>query len=149
MSNWADLAVAEPEFAERIRRVFDLRRQKTLATLRRDGSPRISGIEVEFAHGELVMGMMDGSVKAADLRRDPRMVVHAASDDPPTDNAIAWLGDAKVAGRAVEFPAARSSRPSNRFRIDISEVVLTQVGEGGLVIESWHPGRGLERRIRE
>lgn len=148
MSNWASFSAAEPEFAERVRRVFDLRRHKTLASLRRDGSPRISGIEVEFAHGELVMGMMAGSVKASDLRRDPRMVVHAASDDPPTHDATAWLGDAKIAGRAIEFPSTRSSTPSNRFRVEISEVVLTRVGEGGLVIESWHPGRGLERRVR-
>ena len=28
---------------------FDVRKHKTLATVRSDGSPRISGIEVEFA----------------------------------------------------------------------------------------------------
>jgi hypothetical protein len=129
--------------------VFDLRRHKTLATLRRDGSPRISGIEVEFVDGEVVMGMMPGSVKAADLRRDSRMIVHAASDDPPKEDASAWLGDAKIGGRAVEV-GEPSAQPSNRFRIEIAEVVLTRVGEptDHLVIESWHPGRGLERRTR-
>jgi hypothetical protein len=148
---WADLVAAEPEFADRVQRVFHLRRHKTLATLRSDGSPRISGIEVEFVDGDVMMGMMPGSVKVADLGRDPRMVVHAASDDPPTQNPSAWLGDAKIAGSAVEVPTAEPSvPPSNRFRIDISEVVLTRVGEPAdhLLIESWHPGRGLERRIR-
>ena len=130
--------------------MFDLRRHKTLATIRRDGSPRISGIELEFVDGHVVMGMMPGSVKGADLRRDPRMVVHAASDDPPTEDASAWLGDAKIAGRAVEVAGEASGQPSNRFRIEISEVVLTRVGQPAdhLVIESWHPGRGLERRMR-
>jgi len=130
--------------------VFDLRRHKTLATIRRDGSPRISGIELEFVDGHVVMGMMPGSVKGADLRRDPRMVVHAASADPPTEDASAWLGDAKIAGRAVEVAGEASGQPSNRFRIEISEVVLTRVGQPAdhLVIESWHPGRGLERRMR-
>ena len=130
--------------------MFDLRRHKTLATIRRDGSPRISGIELEFVDGHVVMGMMPGSVKATDLRRDPRMVVHAASDDPPTEDASAWLGDAKIAGRAVEVAGEASGQPSNRFRIEISEVVLTRVGQPAdhLVIESWHPGRGLERRMR-
>ena len=130
--------------------MFDLRRHKTLATIRRDGSPRISGIELEFVDGHVVMGMMPGSVKGADLRRDPRMVVHAASDDPPTEDASAWLGDAKIAGRAVEVAGEPSGQPSNRFRIEIAEVVLTRVGQPAdhLVIESWHPGRGLERRMR-
>jgi len=130
--------------------VFDHRRHKTLATLRQDGAPRISGIELEFVDGDVVMGMMPGSVKAADLRRDARMVIHAASDDPPTEDASAWLGDAKIAGRAVEVAGESSGLPSNRFRIDISEVVLTRVGQPAdhLLIESWHPGRGLERRTR-
>ncbi len=44
---------AEPEFAERVRRLFDAGRHKTIATLRADGSPRISGIECEFTDGEL------------------------------------------------------------------------------------------------
>jgi len=62
---WAALVAAEPDFAARVQRVFDLRRHKTLATLRRDGSPRISGIELAFVDGNVVMGMMPGSVKAA------------------------------------------------------------------------------------
>jgi hypothetical protein len=149
-STWAALVAAEPDFARRVRQVFDLRRHKTLATIRRDGAPRISGIEIEFVNGDVVMGMMSGSVKAADLRRDPRMVVHAASDDPPGENASAWLGDAKIGGRAVEVSGEISGQPSNRFRIEISEVVLTRVGQPAdhLVIESWHPGRGLDRRTR-
>src|SRR5207302_4140193 len=76
MSAWKDVEASEPEFAGLVRRVFDGRRHKTLATLRRDGSPRISGIELEFAHGEVFMGMMPGSLKSADLRRDPRLTVH-------------------------------------------------------------------------
>jgi pyridoxamine 5'-phosphate oxidase-like protein len=148
VSNWGAVAAAESEFADRVRRVFDSRRHKVLATLRRDGSPRVSGIEVEFADGELVMGMMLGSVKAQDLRRDPRLSLHAASADPPQDGPSRWLGDAKIAGRAVEVAApADEDEPAHRFKLDITEVVLTRVGrpEDHLVIESWHEGRGLER----
>jgi hypothetical protein len=38
----------------------------------------------------------------------------------------------------------------HRFRVDIGEVVLTRVGQppDHLVIESWHPDRGLEQRER-
>ena len=146
MSSWSDVEAEAPDFAERVQRVFDSRRHKTLATLRKDGSPRISGIEVEFLDGEVVMGMMAGSVKLQDIRRDPRLAVHAASDDPPQDDPSAWAGDAKIAGRAVEITeASQPAGTSNRFRVDITEVVLTRVGEPAdhLRIEAWHPTRGL------
>jgi hypothetical protein len=148
MTNWAAVAAAEPEFADRVRGVFDSHRHKVLATVRRDGSARVSGIEVEFADGELLMGMMQGSVKVQDLRRDPRLALHAASEDPPHDDPSRWLGDAKIAGRAVELPAPTDDgEPAHRFKVDITEVVMTRVGRPAdhLLIESWHEGRGLER----
>jgi hypothetical protein len=148
MSSWKEIAAAEPDFAERVRRVFDLGKHKTLATLRRDGSPRISGSEVQFEVGELYLGMMPDSLKARDLRRDPRLALHGPTVDPPEGDPSAWLGDAKIAGRAVEVAAPPLPPGSLRFRVDIHEVVLTRVGTPAdhLVIESWHPGRGLERR---
>jgi hypothetical protein len=144
------VAAAEPEFADRVRRVFDAHRHKVLATLRRDGSPRVSGIEVVFDDGDVFMGMMLGSVKAQDLRRDPRLAIHAASDDPP-DHPSSWPGDAKIAGRAVEVTGPPDEdEPSHRFKVDITEVVLIRVGRPAdhLVIESWHEDRGLERKER-
>lgn len=151
MSSWAEVAAAEPEFADRVRRVFDAHRHKVLATLRRDGAPRVSGIEVEFVDGELLMGMMLGSMKAQDLRRDPRLALHAASEDPPQDDPGSWLGDAKIGGRAVEVVGLpEEDEPAHRFKVDIAEVVLTWVGRPAdhLVIESWHEDRGLERKVR-
>jgi hypothetical protein len=151
MARWEDVAAAEPGFAARVRQVCEAHRHKTLATLRKDGSPRISGIEVEFADGEVWLGMMPDSVKARDLRRDPRIAVHSASEDPSAHDPSAWPGDAKLAGRAVEVPDPQHpTEPSNRFRIEITEVVLTRVGQPAdhLVIESWHEDRGLERRER-
>ncbi len=144
MGRWSDVAAADPVFAEKVRELFDAHRHKTLATLRRDGSPRISGIEMQFARGEVVMGMMPDSMKLKDVQRDPRVAVHSASDDPPKDDPSEWRGDAKISGLAVK------SRRSGRIRIDIKEVVLTRVGKPAdhLVIESWHEGRGMHRRER-
>jgi hypothetical protein len=48
-----------------------------LATLRADGSPRVSGLEPLFALGELWFGMMPESRKALDLLRDPRFAIPA------------------------------------------------------------------------
>ena len=44
MARWQDVVDSEPEFATAVRALFDARRHKTIATLRKDGSPRISGI---------------------------------------------------------------------------------------------------------
>ena len=152
MASWAEFAAAEPDLASRVRERFSIRKHKTLATLRRDGSPRISGIEVEFAEGDLYLGMMPGSVKLDDLRRDPRLALHSPTDDPPAGSPRGWAGEAKLAGTAVEVDAPDSPvAGGRRFRVDITEAVLTHLNDAGdrLVVESWHPGKGptrIERR---
>jgi hypothetical protein len=145
VAHWAELCTLESAFSDRVRQAFDAGRHKTMATLRRDGAPRISGIELEFTRDDVWVGMMDGSVKAGDLRRDPRLAVHSPSIDPPPDEPGEWPGEAKLAGVAVESQEQGPSSP--RLWIDLTEVVLTRIGEPAdhLVIESWHPGRGLER----
>jgi len=152
MASWAEFASAEPALASRVEERFGIRKHKTLATLRQDGSPRISGIEVEFANGELVLGMMPGSLKLRDLERDPRLALHSPTDDPPTGNPQRWPGEAKIAGYAREADVPDSPNAGGRrFRIDITEAVFTHLDEAGdqLVVELWRPGKGstrLERR---
>ena len=150
MTSWDDVAAAEPDFAARVRALFEAQKHMTMATLRRDGSPRISGTEARFADGEVVLGMGSGSRKALDLRRDPRLALHSPTVDPPEGDPSAWVGDAKIAGLAVTAADPDATPDAAHFRIDITEVVLTRVGSPAdhLVIESWHPGRGLERLER-
>ncbi len=151
MARWQDVVAADAELAAHVRRCFAVGKHSTLATLRRDGSPRISGTEVEFADdGEIYLGMMAGSLKARDLRRDPRLALHCPSLDPPETDPASWLGDAKLAGKGVEVSDQSGEGEPHRFKIDVSEVVLTTVAETGdrLLIRSWHPDRGLERRER-
>lgn len=151
MASWAEFASAEPTLASRVEERFGIRKHKTLATLRADGSPRISGIEVEFADGELFLGMMPGSLKLHDLERDPRLALHSPTDDPPPGNPRGWPGEAKLAGyaHAVDFPDSPVAG-GRRFRIDITEAVLTHLNDVGdqLVVESWHPGKGTQRLAR-
>jgi hypothetical protein len=139
MVAWHEVEDDAPEFAARVRELFQARKHKTMATLRADGSPRISGIETEIGE-ELTFGSMANSRKLADLRRDPRLALHSPSVDPPEDEPGRWVGEAKIAGRAVPT--------GDGFRVDVTEVALTYL-DGGLVIESWHPGRGQERRVRD
>lgn len=146
MSSWGDVAGAAPDLAARVRHRFAVRKHATMATLRRDGSPRISGTEAEFDDREVWLGSMRGAVKALDLRHDPRLSLHSPTVDPQEGGE--WEGEAKLAGRAVEVPHPDGADGAHRFRIDIEEVVLTHVEAGRLVIESWHPSRGVEVRER-
>ncbi|MPZ85946.1 MAG: pyridoxamine 5-phosphate oxidase [Actinophytocola sp.] len=150
MATWQEIEKDAPEFAERVRGVFGSGTNKTIATLRADGSPRISASELEFTDTDVTLGMMGGSLKLRDVRRDNRIAVHSPTIEPPEDGA--WAGDAKMAGRLVEVPAPPDSPHvgAGFFRIDITEVALTYLGDPAdhLVIESWHPGHGHRRRTR-
>jgi hypothetical protein len=148
MASWAEFEAAETEFASRVRRLITSRKHLTMATLRRDGSPRISGTEVEFADGELRIGSMPRAVKAMDLRRDPRVAIHGPTNDPPANRPAGWKGEAKVAGVAKEVD---SGSEAHRFLIDIQEAVVTRLSDAGdrLVVESWNPSRGYRSMERE
>lgn len=164
MARWEDFTAQAPEFAARVRAVLDRHKHKTMATLRRDGAPRISGAEVHFAGPDVFTGSMPGAVKGQDLRRDPRVAFHSASEDADEADPGSWVGDAKFSGRAVlvtdpagiaafwtaysgAAPAERDA--SDLFRVEVDEVVLTSIDPPEtMVIESWHDGVGYRRRTR-
>jgi Pyridoxamine 5'-phosphate oxidase len=127
---WKDVERAEPEVAARVGRLFDAGRHKTIATLRADGSPRISGIECEFADGELRFGSMPGARKGADLRRDPRFTLQGPVFHPQQGKEAGWPGEAKIAGRAVLAGLIGEGPAGDLFVADISEVVTTRLNPG-------------------
>ena len=159
MPSWSEVERAAPELAAAVRARFDAHRHKILGTLRADGSPRLSGIETTFKDGELWLGMMPGSRKVQDLQRDLRLALHSPPVDPDLNE-----GDARISGRAVEVtePGAmdrlvegddrhtEGAPDGHVFRVDVSELMLITIGDPAdhLVIESWHPGRGLQRTER-
>jgi hypothetical protein len=153
MASWQEIERDAPEFAARVQAQFEAGTNKTLASIRRDGSPRISASEAKFEDGEITFGMMGGSMKLLDVRRDPRIALHSPTLEPPADDPGSWPGDAKLAGVAVEVlpPADTPFEGAGFFRIDIREVALTYLGEPAdhLVIETWHEGRGHQRRTRK
>lgn len=153
-TSWTDFRTAEPALADTVRRRFERYRHHVLATLRADGSPRLTGLEVDFWRDEPHLGMMPDSRKALDLRRDPRFCVHA---NPGPDAGMAD-GDVRISGRAVEvtdpdvlarfIDERKPPEPFHLFRVEPTEVVRVGL-EGGdtLVISTWRPGRPL-RTIR-
>ena len=156
MTTWREIEAAEPEFAARVQRLFDAGRHKTIATLRADGSPRISGIECEFTVGELRFGSMTGARKGADLVRDARFALHGPTFHPEEGKEGEWPGEAKIAGRALAAgPVAKDESgdgpEGEMFVADITEVVVTALNAEAtkLAVESWTPGRGLTRIERD
>ncbi|MEX0791283.1 MAG: pyridoxamine 5'-phosphate oxidase family protein [Actinomycetota bacterium] len=149
MASWSEIETAHPDFAGRATELFEVHKHKTLATLRRDGAPRISGTEMSFVDGDIWFGGMPNSRKALDLRRDPRFALHGPTVDP-SDN---WKGDVKISGRAVEVDdeamrrkvAGAEGPPGDfhLFRADITEVVVTAVEGSYLKIDAWREGVGL------
>ncbi|MEU9096173.1 pyridoxamine 5'-phosphate oxidase family protein [Streptomyces sp. NPDC048361] len=146
---WTRFRETETAFASAVQARFAQYKHHVLATLRKDGSPRVTGIEVEFQGGELWLGMMAGSMKAHDLRRDPRFAVQA---NPGPDAEMAD-GDVRISGRAVEVtdPAVMARfaslveppEPFHLFRAELTEVVRTGVENDELVVRVWRPGAAL------
>ena len=138
MPSWSEFEAAAPEFAKRVRERLDAQKHKALATLRADGSPRISGIETEIKDGELWIGSMLKALKARDLQRDPRFALHVGSDASPE-----WPGDAKLAGIAEEI--TDPERGYHLFRLDLREVSTVGLDDArkALVIDVWTPDRGM------
>src|SRR5438445_8645997 len=129
MTAWQDVEQAAPEVAARVRALFDAHKHKTIATLRADGSPRISGIETAFEGGHLTFGSMPNARKGADLRRDPRFALHSATVDPVEGGEAQWPGEAKISGRAVAAGPITEGPDGDLFHADITEVVHTHLDD--------------------
>jgi hypothetical protein len=145
MATWKEFETSAPDLARAARSRFEATKHHVLATLRKDGSPRVSGTEVAFLRTELTIGSMPGSVKSRDLLRDARFALHAN----PGDGSMTG-GDSKLSGDAILSPgiAADSTQPgADYFRLDILEVVHTDVQGDELVIRVWRPGEEV-REIR-
>ena len=156
MVTWNDFEEAEPDLARRVRGRFEETGLALVATVRSDGSPRVSGWEPLFVHGALWLGAMPGGRKSLDVRRDPRICLHNATTDKDV-----LAGDAKIFGRAVEITdeptrAAYTSAfetsttqavptPFDLFRVDVTEVSMLRPAGDHLDIEWWRPGEPLPR----
>ncbi|WP_405830302.1 pyridoxamine 5'-phosphate oxidase family protein [Streptomyces sp. NBC_01176] len=145
-TNWAAFTASAPELARPVEERFGAFTHHVIATLRKDGAPRTSGIETRFLLGELWLGMMPDSLKALDLRRDPRFALQA---NPGPGTAMGG-GDVRISGRAVEVTDGDAKRayvkeveppePFHLFRTELTEVVRTFVEDDTyLVVQVWKP----------
>lgn len=130
-----------------------------VGTLRKNGWPRVSPCEVDFADGELFLGMMWRSMKALDLLRDPRVVVHSV-----TCNKDGTDGDIKLYGyaRNIQEPVRRRAfqdairarinwapeEPEfHLFAVDIEKASYMRFGERQQIM-TWDPAQGFRQRTK-
>ena len=159
MASWAEIEREASDLARDARNLLEAHVHKTMATVRADGSPRISGIEAKFIDGDLWFGSMPGSRKSADLARDPRFSLHSGSDDPPE-----WGGDAKLSGLADEVDDLDRKREifkamgaeevpddSVLYRVDVRELAVTRLTEAKdeLAIAWWTEAGGARSMTRK
>jgi hypothetical protein len=114
MVTWGAFAAAAPALAATGLARFEATGLSLIGTLRRDGSPRISAVEPFIFEGELALGMMWLSMKALDLRRDNRCVVHST-----VANKDGTEGEFKVYGRADEVRAGEGQATRDRYCADL------------------------------
>jgi hypothetical protein len=167
MASFADVESVEPDLADRVRAILSSTTNAVLGTIRRDGSPRLSGADPFFHDGQLRVWSMPRARKGQDLRRDPRVAVHSIPWDSRRrrDGAVdVGAADAKVSGRAVlttdagELSAFRVWLKSERgveppenwdlFTIDIDELTVISVDGGQLVIDRWSTADGRQTMRR-
>ena len=154
---WAEFERAAPELAALGMAGFREQNLALVGTLRKDGWPRISPNEIYFLDGDLMLQMMRGSWKAADLERDPRLTVMT-----PQCDREASRGDFKIYGRAVPvsdpdvrrrygdviFAAIgwRPLEPFPMFAIDIERAAYIDFTDERRLLR-WSVERGLEKLV--
>jgi Pyridoxamine 5'-phosphate oxidase len=155
---WSDFAQAAPEVAEPVRELLERHGFVFAATIRRDGSPRISAVEAHLVEGELMLVMIEGTLKARDLLRDPRIVLNAPIFDPADPKAEFKLRGRVVAiddrtqreATAAAIASASGWRPPSTwhyFAVRVDDVAHLHWDAGALDMWHWTQSRGT-RRVR-
>lgn len=93
---WSDFEAHQPKLAGLGRERLGGPGVVLVGTIRRDGTPRISPVEPLFWASALWLSMLWGSRKAADLVRDPRILVHSI-----VTSRDGTAGEYKLRGRAI------------------------------------------------
>lgn len=158
---FADMAAQAPELAASAEERFGVTGLSLVATLRRDGWPRISPVEPLVFDGQLYLGMMPRSMKSLDLERDDRCLVHSTvSDKDGTDGEVKLYGHARrvrdadeVERYCVALEEAIGWRPGgpddfDLWVLDITSGAYVHFAEGAQSIATWQPGEELHSYVK-
>jgi len=154
---WQDLELGAPEIARLGMDRINAARVALLGTLRADASPRISPVEPYVVEGQLLVGAMAWSRKAADLLRDPRYVLHSAVSGPDSgEGELKLYGSAAEVGHDLRGATAQAwwtAFPPDKaivFSLRIEQAVFIEwdTGHGLMTIHRWSPGSGYSQTSR-
>jgi hypothetical protein len=157
MPGWHDVELGAPEIARLGMARLNAARVAMLGTLRRDGSPRISPIEPSMVSGRLLVGAMTWSGKAADLRRDPRYMLHSAVTGPDSgEGELKLYGVAAEAGPRLREQAAGAWWPAQPpekavvFVLGIRQALFVgwDLERGVMTVHRWSPRGGYSQSAR-
>ena len=158
--DWVELTRRQPGLAE-------LGQQRLLgpgvvlvATIRGDGTPRLSPVEPFVLDGILWLSMLWHSRKAADLLRDPRILVHSIiTSRDGGEGEFKIRGTARAEGSAAvqaRYAAAVgaslgwSPEPGrfHLFAVSIGDVTFIRYDDatGDQFVARWPPAREFVRR---
>jgi hypothetical protein len=155
---WADLEAGAPRLAARARALVVEPGVCLVATIRRDGTPRLSPVEPLLLDGDLWLSMLWQSRKAADLLADDRVLVHSI-----VTTREGQPGEVKLRGRAVpvddqgrrdRYPEAVAElgwQPVepwfHLFVVELTDVTsISYAGEGDQHVARWPAGVEFVRR---
>lgn len=159
--SFGDFTDASPDIAARIRARLETTGLATLGTVRADGSPRVSPIEISLQDRDLYVGMMPESRKSRDLLCDPCCALltpladkHDMSGEGKlfaTSRALTDRAEADaVLARAVEGtdidPAVSGDSPV--FELLITGAAWQYVEDDTWLTLSWSPDGGVRIRRR-
>jgi hypothetical protein len=155
--SWQELEQVAPAITRVARERFDLLRVALLGTLRSDGSPRISPVEPYLSQGELLFGAMSWSLKARDLLRDPRCVLHSGITAPDAGEAeIKLYGRAARASDAIRTGCSAGWWQAHRdavaivfvLHIEQATSIEWRLEEGRMLVRRWSSSDGLKETSR-
>jgi len=138
---WARFAAAAPAIAAAAERLFRAFTIGYLATVRRDGAPRVHPVTVTLAGDGLYVLVLRHTPKAGDLRRDGRFALHAFPHSPTADGwhdeevmiggTAALVTDREVSERVERVHNDTAPPDALLFELSVDRAVHKFRGEGG------------------
>ncbi len=157
MASWRELAADVPELgvaAEPLLRDFTL---AYLATVRRDGGPRVHPVTITLHDGDLYVFVVGATPKRADLQRDGRYALHSfprfpnGTIDSYVDDELVLRGTAVAIGDAALREAVACVHNDTvhdgdvLFRLDVDHAQYKTRRDGRAVYARW-PSRAAPGR---
>jgi len=151
MKSWNDFSIEEPELA-RIGKDLLFRSEvglAFLATLRKDGAPRLHPVSLTFSSGRLYLLIPPASPKCADLIRDGRYAMQAfpsqneANDEFYLTGRAACIQDPALRNAVICETHIRAGEDEILFELFVERVMHTRLVNCGTPDE--HPVHGIWR----